>query len=143
MPSVSIVAAYRFVDLPDAAALRDKLFDSAQAAGLKGTLLLAEEGINLSLSGADAALRGWMHALQADARFAGLDAKWHRAAAMPFRMPWFTCSGTSTQAPPPPPGLGRARAAACSTVSRWRRPLSCSTGGAGRGAGAPIRPRSR
>jgi len=85
MASVSIVAAYRFVDLPDAAALRETLFDSAQAAGLKGTLLLAEEGINLSLAGAHGALHGWMDRLQADRRFTDLDAKWHRAAAVPFR----------------------------------------------------------
>lgn len=85
MVPISIVAAYRFVDLPDAAALRDSLFASAQAAGLKGTVLVAEEGINFSLAGAQAALRGWMAELQRDARFRGLDAKWHGAAAVPFR----------------------------------------------------------
>jgi len=130
MPSVSIVAAYRFVDLPDAAALRDKLFDSAQAAGLKGTLLLAEEGINLSLSGADAALRGWMRALQADARFAGLDAKWHRAAAMPFkrlRVKWKREIIRMNQ-PGVRPATGRAASVDATTLARWLAAGRCDAG---------------
>jgi len=130
MPSVSIVAAYRFVDLPDAAALRDKLFDSAQAAGLKGTLLLAEEGINLSLSGADAALRGWMRALQADARFAGLDAKWHHALAMPFkrlRVKWKREIIRMNQ-PGVRPATSRAASVDATTLARWLAAGRCDAG---------------
>jgi UPF0176 protein len=39
------VSAYRFVPLPDAAALREPLLARAKALDLKGTILLAEEGI--------------------------------------------------------------------------------------------------
>ena len=83
--AVSIVAAYRFVELEDCAALREQLFRSAQQAGLKGTVLLAPEGINLSLAGAPAALQRWLDALTADPRFHGLDLKRHSAAALPFK----------------------------------------------------------
>ena len=45
------IATYRFVPLDDLPALRQRLFDQAEAEGLKGTVLLAEEGINLCLAG--------------------------------------------------------------------------------------------
>ncbi|MDO9095497.1 MAG: sulfurtransferase [Rubrivivax sp.] len=85
MDAVSIVAAYRFVELADCAVLRDPLFDRAQAAGLKGTVLLAPEGINFTLAGAPAAMQGWLDALLADARFQGLELKQHNATALPFK----------------------------------------------------------
>lgn len=83
--AVSIVAAYRFVELHDCAALRDQLDDRAQSAGLKGTVLLAPEGINFTLAGAPTAMQGWLDALLADARFQGLELKRHLATALPFK----------------------------------------------------------
>ncbi len=130
MASVSIVAAYRFVDLPDAAALRESLFSSAQAAGLKGTVLLAEEGINLSLAGAHAALHGWMHALQADTRFAGLDAKWHRADALPFRHLRVKLKREIIRMNQPTvrPAAARAPAVDATTLARWLAAGRCDEG---------------
>jgi UPF0176 protein len=81
---LSVVAAYRFVDIDDAADLRDALFRSAQAATLKGTVLVAPEGINLSLAAPTTVLQRWVQALQQDPRFSALDAKWHRCTALPF-----------------------------------------------------------
>ena len=78
------VATYRFVDLPDALALRERLFASAQTASLKGTVLLATEGINLCLAGPAAALREWLAGLQHDTRFAELDLKTSVSATVPF-----------------------------------------------------------
>jgi UPF0176 protein len=78
MPDFAVAAAYRFVDLPDAAELREQWFQSAQAAALKGTLLVATEGLNFTLAGEPAAL-------QADARLAGLDIKRHSHETVPFR----------------------------------------------------------
>src|ERR1700760_226933 len=72
MPFLNI-STYRFVELDDLPALRDRLEGSADAAGLKGTLLLAHEGINLFMAGEEAALRGWIaDALHAEPPFAGL-----------------------------------------------------------------------
>ncbi len=73
MPSAVLhIAAYRFVPLDDLPALRQRLFDSATALALKGTVLLAPEGINLVLAGpADGILR-WLAQLRADPRFTGL-----------------------------------------------------------------------
>ena len=66
------ISCYKFVPLPDAAALRELLHARATAAGLKGTILLAEEGINFFLAGAAEAVRGLVDALRTDARFADL-----------------------------------------------------------------------
>ncbi|MFN0183814.1 MAG: sulfurtransferase [Aquabacterium sp.] len=84
-PSFAVAAAYRFVDLPDAAAVRDHLLDSAAAAALKGTVLVATEGINFTLAGEPGPLQAWLEALQADARFAGLDVKHHGCDRLPFQ----------------------------------------------------------
>ena len=85
MPGILNVAAYRFVDLDDGPDLRQRLHASAADAGLKGTLLLAPEGINFSLAGASETLDAWLCALQADARFAGLEIKRSTSTTMPFR----------------------------------------------------------
>lgn len=85
MSGILNVAAYRFVDITDGAALRERLLASAGAAGLKGTVLLAPEGINFFLAGADPALERWLLDLQADPRFAALEVKRSRSASVPFR----------------------------------------------------------
>ena len=78
-------AAYRFVTLTDPAAVRERLLSGARPRGLKGTVLLAEEGINLCLAGTPDALNDWLAELQADARFAGLDIKRSPSATLPFK----------------------------------------------------------
>ncbi|WP_019997009.1 oxygen-dependent tRNA uridine(34) hydroxylase TrhO [Aureimonas ureilytica] len=52
----TIVALYRFVAIPDLAALRAHLFEFAETRGIFGTLLLASEGINGTVAGPDAAI---------------------------------------------------------------------------------------
>ena len=51
MSSVVNIAAYKFVSLDALPELRTRLLAEAGAAGLKGTILLAGEGINLFLAG--------------------------------------------------------------------------------------------
>ena len=130
MPSILIAAAYRFVELDDAASLRETLFQRALQAGLKGTVLIAPEGINLSLAGADAALRGWLAALRADLRFEGLELKLHTAQALPFKrlrvklkneIIRMNESGVRPQA-------GRAPAVDSATLARWLAEDHCDQG---------------
>ena len=90
LPAVSMpflnISTYRFVELDDLPALRDRLEASADTAGLKGTVLLAHEGINLFMAGDEAALRGWVaQVLQAHPPFAGLPTKDSFSDTMPFR----------------------------------------------------------
>ena len=50
---VIVAALYKFVALPDYRELREPLLDVCLNAGVKGTLLLATEGINALLLAAD------------------------------------------------------------------------------------------
>ncbi|MBK6008500.1 sulfurtransferase [Ramlibacter ginsenosidimutans] len=84
MNKVLNVSAYLFVPLPDAAALREPLLARAQALDLKGTILLAGEGINLFLAGAPQAVRALLDHLRADPRLARLQAKESWSETVPF-----------------------------------------------------------
>ncbi len=77
-------AAYKFVSLDDAAAVRDTLRTLAQHRDLKGTVLVAAEGINLFVAGAPAQVRGFLQELAQDARFAGLETKLIWSDEQPF-----------------------------------------------------------
>lgn len=67
MSSVVNIAAYKFVSLDALPELRARLLAVAGAAGLKGTILLAEEGINLFLAGQADAIDGFLRDLRGDA----------------------------------------------------------------------------
>jgi UPF0176 protein len=78
------VAAYHFVAIDDPAALVAAVRARAEADRLRGTVLVAPEGINLFLAGAPDAIEGFMDWLQADPRMAGLKAKYSDSVAQPF-----------------------------------------------------------
>ena len=84
MSRVLNVAAYRFVPVADPEALCDRLRARAEALDLKGTVLVASEGINLFLAGLADDLRAFLDDLQADARFSGLTLKFSESAEVPF-----------------------------------------------------------
>lgn len=73
--TIVVAALYKFVTLKDFSALRQPLLASMKAHGVKGTLLLAKEGINGTVSGARGAIDGFLNYLRSDARFADLDHK--------------------------------------------------------------------
>jgi len=83
--SILNISAYRFVALPDAPALRDTLWARADQRQLKGTVLLAEEGINLFLAGSAEAVHAWVAELEADPRFAKLSPKESWSEQQPFK----------------------------------------------------------
>lgn len=79
------IAAYRFVALGDLAQLRAALRMRCEQLGLKGTILIAAEGINLFLAGAAGNVEDFLDALRTDARFAPIGVKRSWSAAQPFR----------------------------------------------------------
>jgi UPF0176 protein len=84
-PALFLTAAlYKFVDLPDCAGLKDPLQAACDAAGVKGTLLLAPEGINGTISGPQAGVRAVLAHLRADPRLADLVHKESWASDLPF-----------------------------------------------------------
>ena len=124
------VAAYRFVPLDDLAALRERLLARALADGLKGTILLAEEGINLYLAGPEPALRGFMDSLQSDRRFAGLPVKESFSAELPFRRMLVKVKREIIRMNLPAirPVAGRAPAVDAATLARWVAAGRCDDG---------------
>lgn len=83
--SVVNIAAYRFVALEELPALQAQLLAAAQQAELKGTVLIAPEGINLFLAGSEAGIAAFVAGLDTDARLAGLTLKRSLSAAQPFK----------------------------------------------------------
>ncbi len=78
------IAAYKFVSLDDLPSLRDTLKSSCLALNLKGTILLAPEGINLFLAGGEDNIATFKHELAGDLRFADMSFKDSRSATQPF-----------------------------------------------------------
>jgi UPF0176 protein len=82
-----VAALYQFVALPDFRDLRAPLHAFCAGLGLKGTLLLAPEGINGTVAGADAAIDRLCAELDGDlfgGRLDNLELKFSRAQEMPF-----------------------------------------------------------
>ena len=84
MNTVLNISAYRFVVLDDPEVLRSQIHAQASSRALKGTVLLAEEGINLFLAGPPEAVRDFVNLLRSDARFAGLEVKESPSESVPF-----------------------------------------------------------
>jgi UPF0176 protein len=77
-------ALYRFVELPDAAALKASLQSVCDANGVKGTLLLAQEGINGTIAGPQTGVRSVLAHLRSDPRLAALEHKESWSDKPPF-----------------------------------------------------------
>ena len=130
MSNVLNISAYRFVDIGEPAVLRETLAQRGAAAGLKGTVLIAPEGINLFLAGAPAAVRGWLAALREDARFAGLHAKESFSESVPFRHLRVKLKREIIRMNHPAvrPASGRAPAVDAPTLARWLAAGRCDAG---------------
>lgn len=122
MPDVLNIAAYRFVALDELPALQARLLGRAAERQLKGTILLAQEGINLFLAGHADAVRGFVAAeLAGDARFAGLEIKESWSETLPFRRLRVRIKREIIRMDHPAiqPAGGRAPAVDAATLARW------------------------
>ena len=79
-----VAALYKFTSLPDYTRLREPLQNMCDLVGVKGTLLLAAEGVNGTIAGPKAAISDVIDFLRADPRLADLDVKYSSAEDMPF-----------------------------------------------------------
>lgn len=85
MPSVLIATFYQFVDLPDFAALRPELLRRCEEKNIKGTIVLAAEGLNGTIAGAAIDLQALLDWLRADPRMTDLRCQQAVGAFQPFR----------------------------------------------------------
>tara|TARA_B100000575_G_scaffold172290_1_gene137994 strand:- start:834 stop:1676 length:843 start_codon:yes stop_codon:yes gene_type:complete len=78
------IAGYKFVVLDDRDALRKPLKQTCDALGLKGTILLSHEGINIFVSGPTKAIGTFRDQLCKDSRFADIEFKESFSNHQPF-----------------------------------------------------------
>src|SRR3954468_11793881 len=86
---LKVAAFYQFAALPDFRELREPLRAICAGLGLKGSVLLAHEGINGTVAGNTEAIGALVEELRAGALFAGrldnLELKFSGASEMPFQ----------------------------------------------------------
>ena len=84
MTDFRISAFYHFAPLDDFAAMREPLLRVAQEAGIRGSILLASEGVNGTIAGSQAGVERVLAHLRADPRLSALVEKASFAERMPF-----------------------------------------------------------
>lgn len=80
-----VVTFYKFIGLPDYHDKQLPLLAFCQSQDLKGTILLAEEGINATISGSREAIEAVIAFLKTDPRLADLAPKESQAGSHPFK----------------------------------------------------------
>ncbi|HTH44652.1 MAG TPA: sulfurtransferase, partial [Oxalicibacterium sp.] len=115
------IAAYKFVTFDDTVDRRPAFLDKCNALGLKGTILLTPEGINLFLAGTRAAIADFLAWLRADARFADIEVKESLSDEQPFNKMLVKLKPEiiTMKHPLIKPEEGRAPAVEAKTLKRW------------------------
>ena len=115
------ISAYLFTALNDSTALRDACQAQANALALKGTILIAEEGINLFLAGPAQAVRDFVSWLHLDPRLVPITPKESWSDSQPFRKLLVKVKNEIIRMNHPAiqPQTGRAPAVAAATLKRW------------------------
>jgi UPF0176 protein len=82
--SLVVATFYKFVSLPDCVDQRSRLLQFCQSYSLRGTILLAQEGINGTIAGSRQAIDAVLAYLRSDQRLADLEHRESSAAELPF-----------------------------------------------------------
>ena len=85
MSKILVAALYLFVDLSDCEGLRIPILRKASLNGIKGTILLAKEGINGTVAGSEKELRSFLSYLRGLPPFTQLEHKESWTSSMPFQ----------------------------------------------------------
>lgn len=81
---ICVAALYRFTVFDDCPGIRVVLDELCRSLGVKGTLLLAREGINGTIAGSDEAIEAVLAHIRMLPGCEGLEPKFSRAARLPF-----------------------------------------------------------
>ena len=121
MNQILNISCYKFVALPDAQALRQPCLENTLARHLKGTILIAEEGINFFLAGNADDVHSFVDWLRTDTRFADLTPKESWSETQPFRKMLVKVKNEIIRMNHPSirPAEGRAPAVTPETAKRW------------------------
>jgi UPF0176 protein len=115
------ISTYRFTPLEGLPALRERLLSCGVEQGIKGTVLIAEEGINLFIAGPEAGVRTWLAALRKEPGLDDLPAKESWSESLPFRQFKVKIKNEIIRMNQPVirPQAGRAPALPALTLKRW------------------------
>lgn len=81
---VCVAALYQFAPFTDCASIRAGLLALGQAQGIKGTLILAQEGINGTIAGSDSGIEAILAHVRALPGCEQIEVKFSRAPTLPF-----------------------------------------------------------
>jgi UPF0176 protein len=120
-PSYVNIAAYKFITFNDTAEKRPQFRALCEELGLKGTILLSPEGINLFLAGLREPIDRFLAWLRADERFADLQVKESYSDRQPFTKMLVKLKREiiTMKNPLIQPEKGRAPAVDAKTLKRW------------------------
>lgn len=79
------ISVYKFVTIHDVEALQQQLQRECNKHELKGTVLVAIEGLNVFLAGSKARIEAFLTFLRSDTRFSDLTVKYSISQGQPFR----------------------------------------------------------
>ncbi|MEY2925808.1 MAG: hypothetical protein RL367_285 [Pseudomonadota bacterium] len=82
--TITVAALYRFASFPEPAALQPKVLEICTVNQVKGTILLAAEGINGTIAGSDSGIAAVIDLLKNLPGCGNLDVKYSTATAPPF-----------------------------------------------------------
>jgi UPF0176 protein len=81
---IVVAAFYKFIKLEDYREKREPLLTFCQEKGIKGSILLAEEGINSTIAGTREAINDFFSYLKSDPRFSDIEHKESYTNSLPF-----------------------------------------------------------
>ena len=120
-PETLNISSYKFVEIHDLPELREQLLHQTVRRNLKGTILIAEEGINLFLAGSANDVHSFVGWLRQDPRFSDLAPKESWSENQPFRKMLVKIKKEIIRMNHPTirPQSGRAPAVSAETLNRW------------------------
>jgi UPF0176 protein len=118
---VTNIAAYHFTNLTDLPLWQEQVLNQTTALELKGTILLAHEGINLFLAGSEQSIEAFLSWLRQHEPFAAIKVKRSESVDAPFKRLKVKIKNEIIRMNQPAihPGAGRAPALDPCTVRRW------------------------
>ncbi len=82
--NITVATLYKFVEINDLQSLRTEIQALCKENNAKGTILLAKEGINGTISAKNKEIRNILKKLKSDKRFKKLEVKFSETNKMPF-----------------------------------------------------------
>ena len=120
-PPIVNISAYKFITFDDTVEQRPRFLKRCQDLGLKGTILLSPEGINMFLAGSRESIDAYLDWLHEDPRFADIVAKESFSDKQPFNRMLVRLKREiiTMKNPLIKPELGRAPSVSPRQLKRW------------------------